>query len=169
MTADNSAVNVIRISDIGWVCIIDLFQASGLVIERVGIDQEIPGSHWGEEEAGLIQYKLYARDDTPVHSVLHEASHWLLMSEERRAQLHTDAKGTALEESAACYLQLLLADLIPAVGMNNMFSDMDTWGYSFRSGCTKNWFETDAEDALAYLTQKLPHSHGIPGLHIPSP
>jgi hypothetical protein len=28
---------------------------------------------------------------------------------------------------------------------------MDTWGYSFRLGSTRAWFEQDAAEALAFL------------------
>lgn len=160
---------VLRINASGWTCLEDLLSPAGLLIERVPDAQQIPGSHWGDEEAGLIRHTLYARSDTPVHSVLHEASHWFLMSPERRAVLHTDAKGSAVEEMAVCYLQILLADLIVCMGRDRMFFDMDRWGYSFRAGSSRKWFETDAQDALLYLTEKLPHFHGIPGLHILAP
>ena len=164
-----SQADVLRVSDCGWAAIETLLHPTGLLIERVPDDIAIPGSHWGDEEAGLIQTTLYARLDTPIHSILHESSHWLLMSEERRSKLHTDAKGTAVEEMAVCYLQVLLADLLPFMGRARMFQDMDAWGYSFRVGASEQWFATDAEDALAYLTEKLPHSHGITGLHINPP
>ena len=160
---------VLRINSSGWACLDALLNPTGLHIERVADGQTIPGSHWGDEEAGLIQHTLYARSDTPVHSVLHEACHWILMSPERRAALHTDAKGSAVEEMAVCYLQILLADLLTCMGRDRMFLDMDRWGYSFRVGSTREWFATDAEDALLYLTEKLPHSHGITGLHIDTP
>ena len=29
--------------------------------------------------------------------------------------------------------------------------DMDSWGYSFRLGNTRRWFEEDADDAKAWL------------------
>ena len=32
-----------------------------------------------------------------------------------------------------------------------MFSDMDAWGYSFRLGSSRAWFEQDAEDAVEWL------------------
>ena len=51
-----------------------------------------------------------------MHSVLHEASHYICMSPARRAQLDRDAGGDELEEAAVCYLQILLADELPAVG-----------------------------------------------------
>jgi len=56
-----------------------------------------------------------------------------------------------MEENAVCYLQILLADKLEKVGCERMMVDMDNWGYSFRLGSTKAWFEGDAEDALQYL------------------
>lgn len=165
-TPENPEQLVLRVRDTGWACLIDLFAPAGLSIKTVQPEVVIPGSHWGDEEAGLIEYCLYARLDTPVHSVLHEASHWLLMSEQRRKALHTDAKGSAVEEMAVCYLQILISDLVPGMGRSRMLLDMDRWGYSFRAGNTRDWFDNDAEDALAYLADKLPHAHGVPGLQI---
>ena len=34
--------------------------------------------------------------------------------------------------------------------------DMDSWGYSFRLGATRRWFEEDADDARAWLLE-----HGL--------
>jgi hypothetical protein len=164
-----STLDVLRIRDTGWQCLEALFEPAGLQIARVPQAQSIPGSHWGDEEAGLIRHTLYARIDTPVHSVLHEASHWLLMNKERREVLHTDAKGSAVEEMAACYLQILLSDRIPGMGRDRMFLDMDRWEYSFRLGTSRAWFEKDAEDASAYLANKLTHADGISSLQIVMP
>jgi len=144
-------MNVLRVSDLGIECLCALFAPHGLNIELTANGADIPGSHWGDEEAGLITNTLYARQDTPIHSVLHEACHWLLMDDARRAVLHTNAGGTMMEENAVCYLQILLADKLENVGCERMMVDMDTWGYSFRLGSTKAWFEGDAEDALQYL------------------
>ena len=164
-----SEPDVLRIRDVGWHCLEALLNPAGLDIRQVDDGCPIPGSHWGDEEAGLIQHALYARLDTPVHSVLHEAGHWLLMSDTRRMALHTDAKGTAVEEMAVCYLQVLMADLVPDMGWERMCDDMDRWGYSFRLGNTRTWLRDDAEDALDYLTKKLSHTHAIPGLQIVAP
>ncbi|ASJ75245.1 hypothetical protein [Granulosicoccus antarcticus] len=164
-----SEPDVLRIRDVGWPCLEALLNPAGLSISQVDEGCAIPGSHWGDEEAGLIQHALYARLDTPVHSVLHEAGHWLLMSEARRAALHTDAKGSAVEEMAVCYLQILMGDLVPDMGWQRMCQDMDRWGYSFRLGNTRAWLQDDADDALDYLAQKLSHTHGIPGLQIRAP
>jgi hypothetical protein len=118
--------------------------------------QPIPGSYWGESEAGLIGDVLHATPETPLHSVLHEAGHWICMDPDRRARLHTDAGGDDPEENAVCYLQVLLADAIPGLGRERLFADMDAWGYSFRLGSTKRWFDQDAEDARLWLL-----AHGL--------
>ena len=116
----------------------------------------IPGSYWGECEAGLVGACVHARADTPVHSLLHEAAHLLVMPPERRARVHTDASDCQFEEDAACYLQLLLADWLPGVGRERLMADMDAWGYSFRLGSTRAWFERDAEDARDFLRERAP-------------
>ena len=123
----------------------------GLTLARVSPQQPIPGSYWGAPEAGLVGRRLYARNDTPVHSALHEACHYICMPDERRRRLHTDAGGDDMEENAVCYLQVLLADQLPAFGRTRMWADMDEWGYSFRLGSAQRWFEEDAEDARESL------------------
>jgi len=128
----------------------------GMQLTLVVPGDAIPGSYWGHGEAGLRGERLYARLDTPAHSVLHEASHYICMTPERRAGLDRDAGGTDLEESAVCYLQVLLADQVPGLGRARLFSDMDAWGYSFRLGSTRAWFEGDASDARDWLLQ-----HGL--------
>lgn len=141
-----------------------------LLLARYGLDlaltapQEIiPGSYWGDTEAGLKGNHLYARLDTPLHSVLHEASHYICMTPERRAGLDRDAGGDDLEESAVCYLQVLLADELTGVGRERLCADMDVWGYSFRLGSTRAWFDGDAEDARAWLIREgIIDEHGHP-------
>ncbi|HTY95340.1 MAG TPA: hypothetical protein VMC02_15740 [Steroidobacteraceae bacterium] len=128
----------------------------GLTLALVAPHEEIPGSYWGESEAGLKGDTLYARLDTPVHSVLHEASHYICMTPERRAGLDRDAGGDDPEESAVCYLQILLADALAGVGRERLMQDMDEWGYSFRLGSTREWFRNDAADALQWL-----RAHGV--------
>ena len=128
----------------------------GLTLTWTAIPEPIPGSYWGAPEAGLIGDRLFARDDTPVHSILHEACHYICMTAARRATLDTDAGGDDLEEAAVCYLQILLADLLPRVGRARLCADMDAWGYSFRLGSTRAWFEQDADDARDWLLQ-----HGL--------
>jgi hypothetical protein len=49
------------------------------------------------------------------------------------------------------------------MGRARMFADMDAWGYSFRLGSSQAWFESDAEDAVAWLTeQQLVDRHAQP-------
>ena len=129
----------------------NLLTQFGLEVKRMPINQDLPGSFWKAPEAGLIGDTLYISDDTPVHSALHESCHYICMDQQRRAKLHTDAGGTAIEENATCYLQTLLADFIPEMGRERSFKDMDEWGYSFRLGSAKAWFEQDAEEALEWL------------------
>ncbi len=128
----------------------------GLRLTLVPPQAVIPGSYWGDSEAGLKGDLLYARLDTPVHSVLHEASHYICMTPERRAGLDRDAGGDDPEESAVCYLQVLLADELPGVGRDRLSADMDEWGYSFRLGSTRAWFTSDAEDSRIWLAE-----HGV--------
>jgi hypothetical protein len=111
----------------------------------------IPGSYWGESEAGLIGNRIYFRCDTPLHSVLHEACHFICMDDSRRAQLERDAGGDYDEENAVCYLQILLAGKIAGMSSQKLCSDMDAWGYTFRLGSASAWFESDAQDARQWL------------------
>jgi len=73
------------------------------------------------------------------------------MDGDRRSRLDRDAGGDDLEESAVCYLQIVLADHITGVGRERVMADMDAWGYSFRLGSTRAWFENDADDAKDFL------------------
>jgi hypothetical protein len=131
-----------------------LLDRYGLELTLVAPDEVIPGSYWGEREAGLIGSKLYARLDTPLHSVLHEGAHFLCMTPERRMGLDTDAGGDDAEENGVCYLQILLADVLPNVGRERMCRDMDEWGYTFRLGSAAAWFDEDAEDARQWLIDR---------------
>ena len=115
--------------------------------------RSIPGSFWGAEEAGLVKNRLYVREDTPVHSALHEACHYICMDEYRRQSLDTNAGGSHDEENSVCYLQILLAGQLSWMGRERMFIDMDAWGYSFRLGSAKAWFEEDADDARDWLLE----------------
>lgn len=85
------------------------------------------------------------------------------MDQSRRDGLDRDAGGDDLEETAVCYLQILLADFLLGVGRERLMRDMDAWGYSFRLGSAAKWFATDAEDALAWLrAEGLVDSQGSP-------
>ncbi len=147
---------MLLLSTIDRLAIVRLLAAYGLDIRMVAPGSPIDGSYWGESEAGLRGNTLFARHDTPLHSILHETAHYICMSPERRAGLDRDAGGDDIEESAVCYLQLLLADALERVGRERLFEDMDAWGYSFRLGSARAWFEQDAEDARLWLER-----HGI--------
>nr|WP_238376587.1 hypothetical protein [Luteimonas abyssi] len=146
--------SVLRVGDLTPGVAAALLARHGLALHRVEADAPIPGSFWGEPEAGLIGPNVYVRDDTPVHSMLHEACHLLVLPPERRAAVHTDATDSVEEEDATCYLQILLADALPGVGRARLMADMDAWGYSFRLGSTRAWFEQDADDARTWLAAR---------------
>jgi hypothetical protein len=152
--------NVLTLADIGFAPARALLARYALALVEVADGAPIPGSYWGECEAGVIAACVYARADTPVHSLLHEACHLIVAPAERRASIHTDASDSQAEEDAACYLQILLADALDGVGRDRLMTDMDAWGYSFRLGSTRAWFERDAEDARAWLTERglVPHT-----------
>ena len=153
-TASELDVDVLRLRDIDLEDARRLLADHDLQLVLVDEDQPIPGSYWGDEEAGVIAHQVFARADTPVHSLLHEACHLIVLPEERRAQVHTDATDSVIEEDATCCLQILLADSLPGVGRQRLMQDMDRWGYSFRLGSTRAWFESDAEDARAFLAAR---------------
>src|SRR5688572_12952912 len=135
--------DVLRLRDVGFDAPAALLARYGLVLARVADGEPIPGSYWGEDEAGLVGTTVYARADTPVHSLLHEACHLLVMPAERRTHVHTDATDSVAEEDATCCLQILLADALPGVGRDRLMADMDAWGYTFRLGSARAWFEHD--------------------------
>ncbi|MEZ0470535.1 hypothetical protein [Luteimonas salinilitoris] len=143
---------MLRLRDIGFETAGALLARHGLALRRVADGAPIPGSYWGEPEAGVIGGTVHARADTPVHSLLHEACHLIVLPADRRALVHTDASDSDAEEDATCYLQILLADALPGVGRDRLMADMDAWGYSFRLGSTRAWFEQDADDARRWLS-----------------
>lgn len=142
------------LGDIDLAAVCNLLAGHGLCLETVADDAPIPGSFWGEPEAGLIGSTVYARRDTPVHSLLHEACHLLVMPATRRDAVHTNATDSIAEEDAACYLQIVLADAIPGVGSERLMADMDAWGYTFRLGSAKAWFEQDTVDTRSWLAER---------------
>ncbi|WP_448133227.1 hypothetical protein [Stenotrophomonas rhizophila] len=156
MTTDVAAadVQVTCVGDIHFDDAVALLAAHDLRLHRVGAAAPIPGSYWGEPEAGIIGSDVYVRNDTPVHSMLHEACHLIVLPPERRALVHTDATDSVPEEDATCYLQIVLAGQLPGVGSDRLMLDMDAWGYTYRLGSTRAWFEQDAEDAKAWLLER---------------
>ncbi|MCP4334365.1 MAG: hypothetical protein GY785_17040 [Gammaproteobacteria bacterium] len=147
---------VLRLADIDVGALTGLLAKFDLRLIRCNLAEPIPGSYWGDDEAGLIADRVYARADTPLHSILHETCHTICLSPARRLLLDTDAGSDDAEENAVCYLQVLLADSLAPMGRARMFADMDAWGYSFRLGSSQAWFEADADDALQWLIR-----HGL--------
>ena len=127
----------------------------GLQLRMQADSEVITGSFWGDSEAGVVGRQVFVRSDTSIHSLLHETCHVICMTNERRAQLETDAGGDDLEEAAVCYLQVVLGDHIDTVGRDRLITDMDAWGYSFRLGNTRAWFESDAQDARKWLIDHM--------------
>ena len=154
--SDAEASRVMRWRDADRTAIRTLLARLGQAIVEGPSQRPIPGSYWGAPEAGLIGDRVFVSPSTPVHSLLHEACHWVCMDPGRRAGLDTDAGGDYAEEDAVCYLQILLADQVPALGRERMMSDMDRWGYTFRLGSSDAWFAEDAADARHWLLD-----HGI--------
>lgn len=154
MTESTAVPNVTHVGDIVFDDAVRLLARHDLQLHHVAAGAAIPGSYWGEPEAGIIASNVYVRDDTPVHSMLHEACHLIVLPPERRAQVHTDATDSVPEEDATCYLQIVLAGELPGVGSERLMADMDAWGYTYRLGSTRAWFEQDAEDARAWLIER---------------
>ncbi|MCC8444977.1 hypothetical protein LN564_00960, partial [Xanthomonas translucens pv. translucens] len=96
------AAQVLTVGAIGLDAPRALLARHGLRLHRVADGARIPGSYWGEPEAGVIASDVYVRDDTPVHSLLHEACHLIVLPPERRARVHTDATDSDEEEDATC-------------------------------------------------------------------
>lgn len=147
---------ILRCRELGWTPLRELLSGLGLELRVSPPGRPIPATFWGEPEAGIRGDVVYARDDTPVHSLLHEACHALLMDEERRAILDSDAGGDQLEEDAVCVLQMLLADRLPGVGRRRLAADMDAWGYSFLAGSAGEFLERDSEAARRLVAERLP-------------
>lgn len=133
-----------------------LLQRYGITFVAVADGAVINGSYWGEPEAGIVGCALYARSDTPVHSLLHELAHIVCMTSDRRRGLVCDAGGDDLEEAAVCYLQVVLAEQFADLDPERLMRDMDAWGYSFRLGSAACWFRGDSADARDWLVE-----HGL--------
>lgn len=147
---------MLTLADIDAQTAATLLARYGLRLRRVADGAPIPGSYWGEPEAGLVGSTVYVRGDTPVHSMLHEAAHLIVLPPERREAVHTDATDSIEEEDAVCVLQALLGDALPGVGAARVLADMDAWGYTFRLGSARAYVEQDAGSAWAWL-----QAHGL--------
>ena len=153
---EHSSAAVVALADLDRREVAALLEGYGARLVELAPHEAIPGSYWGESEAGLIGDAVYARADTPAHSLLHELCHYVCMDDERRAALATDAGGNDDEESAVCYLQVLLAQALKGFGAERCLTDMDAWGYSFREGSARAWLDGDGTYARAWLL-----AHGL--------
>lgn len=142
---------MLTLDDISFHDAAALLARYGLALRRVPTGEPIPGSYWGGCEAGIIGTTVHARGDTPVHSLLHEAGHLIVLPAEQRARVHTDATDSIAEEDAVCVLQALLGDALPGVGRARVLADMDAWGYTFRLGSARAYVDCDAAEAWAWL------------------
>ena len=70
---------VLRLRDIDETDVVALLARYGLRFERIADGAPIPGSFWGDTEAGIIASTVFARGDTPLHSLLHEACHLIVI------------------------------------------------------------------------------------------
>ena len=145
---------MLTVADLPSQALQNLLHTYAIQVEIVPNNEDIPGSFWGDSEAGLIANKLYVRPETPVHSALHEACHYICLDSQRRENLNTDAGGDYDEENAVCYLQILLGAKLPGCSADTLMKNMDSWGYTFRLGSAEAWFENDAEDAQQWLLKE---------------
>ncbi|MDH5369898.1 MAG: hypothetical protein OEW99_07725, partial [Gammaproteobacteria bacterium] len=104
---------MLTVADLPTQALQNLLKPYSIQVQFVANTEAIPGSFWGDSEAGLIRNNLYVRAKTPVHSALHEACHYICLDSKRRNNLDTDAGGDYDEENAVCYLQILLAAKLP--------------------------------------------------------
>jgi hypothetical protein len=165
--AQASPAAVVLLAELDRAEIGALLAAYGARLTHVPANADIPGSYWKETEAGLIGSTVFVRADTPAHSFLHELCHFICMDDARRAALETDAGGTDEEECGVCYLQILLAERFDGFGAQRCLRDMDAWGYSFREGSARAWFEGDGVYARAWLAERgLIDGNGAPTLRL---
>jgi hypothetical protein len=151
VSAGAPTADVVLLADLDAGQIQSLLAAFGAELAHVPDGGEIPGSYWGDSEAGLIGHTVHVRADTPAHSFLHELCHFVCMDGARRATLATDAGGSDDEECAVCYLQVLLAERLTGFGAARCLRDMDAWGYSFREGSARAWLDGDGQFARGWL------------------
>jgi hypothetical protein len=154
---------MLTVADLPPQSLQNLLNPYSILVKIVPNNEAIPGSFWGDSEAGIIKNNLYVRPETPVHSALHEACHYICLDSSRRNNLNTDAGGDYDEENAVCYLQILLGAKLPGCSADTLMNNMDSWGYTFRLGSASAWFYNDAEDAKHWLLkEKLIDQNNLP-------
>ena len=75
--SQSSAAPVVTLAELDRREVVALLARCGARLVELEAHQTIPGSYWGDSEAGLIGDAVYARADTPAHSLLHELCHQL--------------------------------------------------------------------------------------------
>ena len=118
-------MSVLCCADIKLTELASLIGNFSIQLHLIEDSKKIPGSWFGDPEAGIINNNLYVRSDTPVHSALHESCHYICMSPARRKNLHTNAGGDYDEENAVCYLSILLSEYINSFDQDRMLNDID--------------------------------------------
>jgi len=154
VSASPAAAVVVALVDLDRREVVALLSGYGARLVELAPHETIPGSYWGDSEAGLIGDAVYARADTPAHSLLHELCHYVCMDDARRARLATDAGGSDDEECGVCYLEVLLADELRGFDRTRCLADMDAWGYSFREGSAGAWWIGDSRFAREWLLER---------------
>src|SRR3569833_805107 len=91
--APGSAERVLRLSGIDRVALAIVLSRYGLTLSLIAPGEVIPGSYWGESEAGLKGDRLYSRLDTPLHSLFHVSKHNNNKTPKRHSGLDRDAGG----------------------------------------------------------------------------
>jgi len=148
-------VEVLRARDFPQSALQECLSQLAVIPLWIPDDAAIPGSYWGAPEAGIHNQQLMVRQDTPLHSLLHEAGHLACANRLGRRLTASDSGSDDDEECAVCYLQVLLAEhLPPPASRERLFTDMDAWGYSFREGSAERWFHGDGEDARRWLADR---------------
>ncbi len=140
--AANSRVT--SLGDIEPAAIERLLTAFGLSLAGVAPGASIPGSYWGDSEAGLVGDRLFARADTPVHSLLHELGHYVCMDPTAaRCARHRCGRRRRRGSGRVLPAGVARRRACEASAASAASRDMDTWGYSFREGSARAWLAGD--------------------------
>src|SRR5690625_8003398 len=81
--------SVLRLDELPPGAAENLLQRYGLNLQTVAEGQPIPGTFWGEPEAGIIGGTVAARPDTAGQSLPHEAGHPPARTPVRRPHIPT--------------------------------------------------------------------------------
>ena len=132
--------------DIGFDDVAALLARYGLAARARRRRRADPRQLLGRTRSRPDRPRVHARDDTPVHSLLHEAAHLIVLPPERARRAyrrHRFGRGRRRRLRAAVAARRRPARRRPRA----LMADMDAWGYTFRLGSARAYFERDAEDA----------------------